>query len=384
MESKQMLNKLTTTTSWMVASLLAATSAFAQDNTPAPTKCRPQKSFEQGHELSQSQMMAAYNAPARIDVRGAWDFYATGTFIYWDAMQENMELGITVPNGSANLLAGATANPGNIVNMDFDYKPGFKVGLGMNFDYDNWDAYAEYTWLHGTDSVSSNAPVDGAIWAFPGHAGLPTGSVSFNSGAQNWNLKLDFADLMLGRSYYVGTKLSFRPYVGARGAWIRQNTAATFVNTGVGTVGTAGTLTLVDRSISWGVGPSLGLDSSWMLGYGLRVYGVGSADLLYSRYNVSTSQAFTVSGVVTQQFKVKQHHIDYLRPHMNLEMGFGWGSYFDNNNWHIDLAASYGFQAFFDQNMTRHYTNGTTAASSTAPNGNLYVHGLNAQVRLDF
>src|SRR5690349_12054416 len=84
MESKHMLNTFSTTKSWMVASLLAATSVFAQDSNSAPaSKCRPQKSYEQGHELTASQMMAAYNAPARIDVRGAWDFYATGSFIYW-------------------------------------------------------------------------------------------------------------------------------------------------------------------------------------------------------------------------------------------------------------------------------------------------------------
>ncbi|HEY4255147.1 MAG TPA: Lpg1974 family pore-forming outer membrane protein [Chlamydiales bacterium] len=374
-----MSNKFATTTSWMVASLLAATSAFAQDNTPAPTKCRPQKSFEQGHELTQSQMMAAYNAPARIDVRGAWDFYVTGTFIYWEAMQENMELGIAT-EGSGALIAGATANPGQVINMNVDYKPGFKVGLGMNFDYDNWDAYAEYTWFHGTTNTSSNGLTGGRILAFPGQPGLPSAGTTYSTAAQSWNLKMDFADLMLARSYYVGTKLAFRPFVGARGAWIRQNTSASFTG-----VSTAGTLATVDRSISWGVGPSVGLDTSWMLGYGLRISGVASADLLYTRYNLSTAQTFAnTTGVVTGQFNVNQHHIDYLRPHMNLEMGFGWGSYFDNNNWHIDLAASYGFQAFWDQNMTRHYTNGTAQASSNAPNGNLYVHGLNAQVRLDF
>jgi len=396
-----MLNRNTTTKSWMVASLLAATSVFAQDsnNAQAPaTKCRPQKSYEQGHELTASQMMAAYNAPARIDVRGAWDFYATGSFIYWQPTQENMELGIAVPNGTIALVSTtATQNPGSVVNMNFNYKPGFKVGLGMNFDYDNWDGYAEYTWFHGTNSQSSNTQGDtGAIWLF-GYSPsvLNSGNFVANAVSESWKLKMDFADVQLARSYYVGTKLSFRPFVGARGAWIRQranyaaslNTALAF-SQGTGTATSGRSVSSNQNSTSWGVGPSLGLDTNWMLGYGLRIAGKAETDLLYTRYTTRTSElAFTTAtGAILGQEQVKQKHVAYLRPHANLEMGFGWGSYFDNNNWHFDLLATYGFQVFWNQNMFRHFTTTptTSQAISNVPNGDLYVQGLNLTARLDF
>ncbi len=381
-----MLNTFSTTKSWMVASLLAATSVFAQDSNTAPaTKCRPQKSYEQGHELTASQMMAAYNAPARIDVRGAWDFYATGSFIYWQPQQENMELGISVPNNGLNLVdTSVVANPGSVINMSFDYKPGFKVGLGMNFDYDNWDAYAEYTWLHGTNSKSSNAPAGGgAIYVFGYHPQVlaTPGSTSVaTTASESWKLKLDFADLQLARSYYVGTKLSFRPFLGARAAWIRQKVDyASSLNTAV-------SLSSTKQSRSWGLGPSIGLDTNWMLGYGLRVLGKAEADLLYTRYTLSDSQGAvtTTTAALINQFSVSQKHIDYLRPHANLEMGFGWGSYFDNNNWHFDLLASYGFQVFWNQNMFRRFTDDVSRAASFLPNGDLFVQGLNLTARLDF
>jgi hypothetical protein len=86
---------------------------------------------------------------------------------------------------------------------------------------------------------------------------------------------------------------------------------------------------------------------------------------------------------ITTNASVSQE-IDYLRTHLDLEMGFGWGTYFDDNNWHVDLSAVYGFQVFWDQNMFREFSNSTMQAKSFAPNGNLYVHGLTLSARFDF
>ncbi len=98
------MSLFTKTGPWMVATLSAVASIFGQNS-----KCAPaQKSFEQGHEMMQSQMMAGYNAPARIEVRGSWDVYASGSFTYWQAIQENMELGVV-----SNIT-----NPVHIINGD--------------------------------------------------------------------------------------------------------------------------------------------------------------------------------------------------------------------------------------------------------------------------
>jgi hypothetical protein len=78
--------------------------------------------------------------------------------------------------------------------------------------------------------------------------------------------------------------------------------------------------------------------------------------------------------------------LNTLRTHLDLEFGIAWGSYFDNNNWHVDLSAGYGFQVFFNQNMFRWFasTYYGSVAQSVSPNGNLYMHGLTASARFDF
>ncbi|MEN9654338.1 MAG: hypothetical protein RL235_450 [Chlamydiota bacterium] len=379
------MNLLNKTTPWVVASLLVATSAFGQ------SKCPPaQKSFEQGNELSANQMMAAYNAPARIDVRGAWDFYASASFIYWQPSQDNMMIAVT--NSSQAVPAAGTISPidGNVINQNFKFKPGFKVGLGMNFDHDNWDVFTEYTWFHaGSMSNSSNAKVNGSLFASRAHPNTNSTNI-FTSASGSWKVNMDFLDMELARASYVGTSLTFRPFFGARAAWIRQRAVSTYTNASI-TTGTAvrGTLQVTENVRSWGIGPRAGLYTNWLLGQGFRFYGNGFLDLLYTHYgkanhfsnwtvlNASTSTGAHIRGG-------GDSNTNGIRTHIDLEFGFGWGTYFDNSNWHVDLLLGYGFQVFFDQNQFRHFESVTAPGVHTEPNGNMYIQGLTTTLRFDF
>lgn len=353
---------------------IAASFAFVYATVAAPNNCAPtKKSFDQGRELSQMQLMPAYNAPSRIDVRGSWDVYATGSFTYWQPIQENMELG-AVENTSV-----ATDVQDRVINANFDYAPGFQFGLGLNLDQDNWDTYVEYTWFRDTQSNATHLdPANASVNILPAWIYPPHGSFTALDAEQKWKIHMDLLDWELARSYYVGTKLSFRPFFAARAAWIRQNVRVFYQN---------GTLTTLASGLShsWGVGPRAGLYSSWLLGEGIRVFGNAMGDLLFTQYShLRSTFNRATSGIATQQHTYHQSDLNTLRTHLELEMGFGWGCYFDNNNWHVDLAAGYGFQVFFDQNMFRKFFDDVVAFTSISPNGNLYVHGLTITGRFDF
>ena len=373
------MNLLTKTAPWVMGSLLAAVSAFGQTN----SKCPPaQKNMNQGDELVANQYMAAYNAPARIDVRGAWDFYGTASFTYWQPIQENMELGI-VDNLIAVTPHHLYLHDGNVVNMAFDYQPGFKVGFGMNFDHDNWDGFAEYTWFRGTTSTTTTLDQNDTTQVLLPTWGFPNGHAYF-AGTESWRLHMDFADLQLARSYYNGTSLTFRPFFGVRGAWIRQHLDVDYTNR-VGALTVAQNICEVANS--WAVGPRAGLSSNWLLGEGFRIYGDGAADILYTRYtHLGFKETIPLAGVVADDdiALYNQVSLGTVRTHLELELGLGWGTYFDNNNWHVDLSEGYGFQVFFNQNMFRHFQDDTAAAISNVPNGNLYVQGMTATARFDF
>ena len=144
--------------------------------------------------------------------------------------------------------------------------------------------------------------------------------------------------------------------------------------------------TIHDSIASWGVGPRMGFGSNWLIGQEIRLIGNAAADILYTRFSLQQDdQVANIDDDFTNPILTNaavSQTIDYLRAHADFELGFGWGTYFDNSNWHIDLSATYGFQVFWDQNMFRNFE--SRLVKSFAPNGNLYVHGMTLNLDFDF
>lgn len=389
---QKMLNLLTKTKPWMVASLIVATSVFGQNNAPCPKPCPPKpaaKPCPQPAVPTQNcqqdpccpawptpVLNAAYNYPARIQTRCPWDVSFDASFIFWQATQDNMELGIA--DTAANSASTSAPITGNVINMDFDFKPGFQVGMGVNFDYDNWDMHLEYTWFHARNSQSSNGPNAGRILPLWGSPTL-VGSRNYDNVSEKWRLNMDIADLDLGRAHYVGTKFTVRPSFGARANWIRQKVTVTQNKTS----STTDSDVVTAKSTSWGIGPKVAVDANWNMGWGFRFFGNSEADLLFTDYNrISFKDAHNATASTT--VSIKQKSVYTVKPHVDLGLGLGWGTYLDCNNWYMDFALGYDFQVFFDQNMFRHFDSTTLLGHSTSPNGNLYVQGMTATFKLDF
>ena len=372
-----LLNKITASA---IAIALTAMPLFAQE-----VKKKDKNTFEKGQQLIQAQLTPAYNGPSRIQVRGSWDIFSKASFIYWQLLEENIEVAFSNYTAPSVLPSASTSTgtaKGNFVEFSSNYKPGFKIGLGLNTDLDHWDFYSEYTWLHTTNITRTAKVLNGTLLPTWGNPTI-TGQNVFDIAKEKWLCNFDFVDVELARSYYVGSSLTFRPFFGARAAWIRQQIDATYINLSTSLdspiVATPGTQNTLLRTRSWGLGPRAGLDANWNLGQGARFFGNGFADLLYTNYLVQIKNSFAAKSFVSRE------NPTCLRGHLDLELGFGWGSYFDCSNWHVDLSAAYEFQVFFDQNMFRHFDGGgTMMALSTASHGNLFAHGLTAEFRFDF
>jgi hypothetical protein len=285
-----------------------------------------------------------------------------------------MEMGYSATTGTAS-IAGNTQ--GSVITMGSTYKPGFKVGLGMNWDYDNWDSYAEYTRLHCTENASATAETGGYLLSYASPATLDSTAI-YSDLSQSWRLNLDLLDFQMARASYVGTKLTMRSHFGGRAAWITQRRSTT------GTISAdAITTTGHEKVSSWGLGLRAGMESNWNLGCGFRFFGNGAADILYTQYQMSTNFPDPAASADVA-LSSTEGSLNAVRPHAELEFGFGWGSYFDNNNWHVDFMAGYGFQVFWDQNMFRRFDFATASARSYTDQGNLYLQGLTLTARLDF
>lgn len=354
-------------------SLIASISTFFGEEQKCPCPVKPLPPCEQIPDIS------AYNTPVRLQICKPCDIFTTGSFIYWQPIQENMELGIVTDSTNTLDLVN-----GHVVNLDFEYKPGFKLGIGMNFDYDNWDTYLQYTWFQGSHRTQTTLnPANTSVTIIPAWQIPDFLNPHYATGSEKWKLTINLLDWDLARTYFVGTKLTFRPFFGARAAWIFQTVHADYINHNAGFLLFWPNTHISQNSHSWGVGPRAGICTNWKVGSGCRIYGSGEVDVLFTQYT-HLKMRQTSEVLSANRYTIRQKDANYLRTHLDLTLGFGWGTYILSNRQYIDLSADYGYQVFFDQNMFRNFVSAETVGKGISPNGNLYIHGLTATVRLDF
>ena len=357
----------------LILSLVAISSASADYSGSDTTKKETAAS-----KTEKNQMQAGYDASCRIAIDRSYDFFISGSFTYWRPSQDNMALGAVSDNSGDLDLVNA-----KIKNLDFDYKPGFKVGIGMNFDYDEWDSFIQYTWFRGTEHASKDLDSDDPstvllpAWQSPSFL-----NPQYNSGSEKWTLNLDLLDWDLARSYHVGKRLCFRSFLGLRAAWIHQKVHVEYVNKNLAMAAIWPSTEVSQKADSWAIGPRMGLSSNWDLTGGWRLFGDVEFDILCTHYDLESTQTSDVS--TPNRYLVDDDDANYLRMHTELNFGFGWGTYFCSNKYYIDLSAGYGFQVFFDQNMFLSTVSNTAFGKNIAPNGNLYMQGLTASLRFDF
>ena len=317
----------------------------------------------------------AYNAPARIDPACGWDMWVTGSFIYWQAKEKGLELGYEFNR--------KTSDTENVVkydtlNMEFDYLPGFKVGAGFSMCRDDWTLYLEYTRLNGKNTFKKELATEDNYLASswdPASLGQFL-TPRFNSLSAKWKLDYNIFDLELGRPYYLGKKVIFKPHFGLRGGWIDQNYDIKEIYSTTNVVYNWAT------QDSWVIGPRAGLVTDWIIGCDFRIFGNAAASLLYQDFDISKKTHSYDSDVLRTNFKTQEKQ-SYITPNVELGLGLGYGSYFWNNEWYFDLAVGYDFHYIWNQNMMRHLNDELKNELDTDA-GNLMMHGLTVSARLDF
>jgi hypothetical protein len=363
-------------TAFMVSSSSFADSSTAGQSNNNSSMMKKQMNaplFEQGMGLPANKYPAAYNAPASICLKNGWDFDVFGSFIYWHASQDYMDIAyvVAVPTASAT-----TAVPATVAFQNVNYEPGFKIGFGFNTNYDGWVFRGEYTWLHQTVTTPAiTAPVlpSGAAgtWSAPSWFTLANTGAAVSS---SWKMHLDMVDAVFERPFYEGMMLTVTPYGGLRGLWVRQNFNIDFLNA-------AGVVTSYcnNHSGNWSVGPTTGVGGHWLLGSGFRFEGNAGASILYTQFTKITHTEQD-SGLLS--LKSGMTDLNVLRPIGQLAVGLGWGSYFCNNGFYLDISADYEFLYLWEQNVIREWA-GLIQGNANAV-ADLQLHGLTATVRFDF
>jgi len=308
------------------------------------------------------------NAPARpVTCNGDWMITLAG--FYWESHQDGMEYAIennVAAPSSGSLTPGAANDLNNLIDAkyqtpDFDWDWGFKLGLGYNTTCDGWDFGVVWTWYRGKahDHIEAEHDDNSSLLPLWSAFDSSIGGILFVTDIEtNWNLEMNLVDIELGREYWVSKRMTTRPFVGLRVAFLDQefeihHKGGSFSENAIPYPQNAFNNDVdIDNDFK-GVGVRGGLDSVFHLGCGWGIYGNLAGSIVYGRFSVDHDESNRLA--ITPHTKVKiletKEHFRVSRAMLDLGLGVQWSSLFCDCQYGITVSLGWEQHMFFHQNQ---------------------------------
>ncbi len=314
------------------------------------------------------------NAPVRpFTCDGDWVITASG--FYWNAHMDGLEYAIETQVKSDVKLFNFAPEQSDLIdaeykNPDFKWDFGFKFGVGYNTTCDGWDMSAVWTHYHGKASSHDEAEKDDnstllTLWSDYNTINdiqppLQLAPIFATDIQTKWNLKLDLIDIELGLERWYSTRVTLRPHVGLRIAFIDQK------------------FTIQHKGGSWsegddqmrevnlfqnnevdlendykGVGIRGGLDTVWNLGCGWALYGNSAFSILYGRFHIDHDEVNRSAEVPFSKTKILESKNSFRASRFvaDFALGVQWSSLFCDCNYAFAVKFGWENHIFFDQNQ---------------------------------
>jgi len=281
---------------------------------------------------------------------------------------------------------------GKIIRLDPKWRPGFRIALGLNTNYDNWDLLINWTWYlnHISETRAqpklTNGTSKGFYPLFPIDDG---GTASYRTVLASWDLTYDTLDFEMGRVFDATKTLSMRPCWGIRGALLNQEFKDHFSSLLNVSDLNAMELSSQGKNDFWGVGPRVGSRAEWRLGAGVSILGNLAGSLLYGQTQVKTrvDTLQTIGGVFG---KYQDYTEDFyqLVPTLQMMMGVQWGFRFHAEKRYFGLnlcwEANYWWNQFNVPIASTTYSGGTNYPYPTTGNQPVTMEGATLNAQLNF
>ncbi|MCB1107615.1 MAG: hypothetical protein KDK76_05935 [Chlamydiia bacterium] len=312
--------------------------------------------------------------------RGYTGLFVTGDFIYWKSRQEELN---TI--GNLSLVQDVSSRNIEIKSreIDFEFSPGFKLGLGNTLPYDGWDLYANWTHFHNHPKTTFHSQNHDLInFERLGEAGI---IVVSDRAEVDYDLMFNTLDFDWGRRFYVSNSLSLRLSFGGKVAWIDQTIIYRFENSqtilipNIGAIQTPNEFSKSDIDF-WGIGPYFAANGKWHFKWGLGIFGEVSGALLWGHFDqktVSESPEVSVDegnlNIVVSRVK-NTGEGSRVRPALQMFVGLDWEWCFIPNRLSTQFRVGYETQYFWEQILNL----------KTIETSNLSLEGITIMGRIDF
>lgn len=302
--------------------------------------------------------------------KNGFNFWAS--FLYWQAQQDYMDVALAAPSVKSNSCCGFSYRNGDVIEINGDFHPGFKMGGSFEFRETEWKILTDYTFFKSSASKSAETTRDGFLFVKWIQPNLISNNASSRMEA-HWNLEMNVLNTQVGKSFLFTNTLSLMPYWGIATAWLNQK----FSNH-LELLFPKIHLHVFDHSESFRIGPRMGLSATYDF---LSPFGISAnlaGEILYSHYKLSTKQKSSTDSSVVMS---ASNTLSRVNPEIEMYAGIYYRSCFARQTQYLKVELGYDFQVFWNQNMMRWYNDITYTAT---PIGNLYFQGLRASLSFGF
>lgn len=201
--------------------------------------------------LFSSQLYAETQADTQMTV--------LGELLYWKTSEVSDE------NWSQTITPTGAQQSATLHGASFTWKPGFRVGLAYNNTPNTWDTLLSYTNYQASAQNHATGDIYSAYLGnyFANNTNGADFGPTYNSAKIHWNISFQTVDLTLGHQFIVDDHFTLHPVVGLKAGFIDQTIDTTWY--GPHGISTFSTATEKLENNYWGIGPSLGLDTDWLL-----------------------------------------------------------------------------------------------------------------------
>ncbi len=321
-------------------------------------------------------------SPGHYQLRKKSTITLTGSALYWKAYEEGLDYAIKSDSGITNV------RDGSVKRMEFGWDWGFRAGLGYQFPNEKMDLSAIWTCYESSGTNSTHATFPStlfSVWTYPG-AGLSSEAKA----KAKASLKMNMVDLLMGATFTPRRFLDIKPFIGLTSAWIDQTMN---IHLSGGSSTQIVNATVLDdhihlRNNFWGIGPKLGINTTWILGWGFSIVGNADVSVFYGIFDLKQDETVALLGITPDNTysDIDRNRQHLLRANLDLMIGMRWDILFNRDRCHFGIEAGWENMLLSGQNqLMRFVTPGTgNPGINVSGKGDLCLQGITLKGCLSF
>lgn len=291
-------------------------------------------------------------------------------FLWWKAVEDSLPVAVVVDSTATELGSDSSAD---ILNPNYKWKPGFRIGIDYQPCGCDWDFYA--SWTHFNSKATRNfGPGLATETITPQWGSLTPFNASLATLSSSWHLNLNWADFEFNKTFCANSCFKFGIHGGLRAVWIDQKFNFSITNASTTPV----TNSLHSKSDYSSIGVVAGIDASWLVGCGFSVNASAGGALLYGRQKSRVSETLVTVGATDTIGGSSNYYIS--RAMTDLRLGVAWETCI-TDCMTLALEADWEHHILFNQNQ---FPRGSSTSSSRPRDGDLTMQGLTLSGTLFF